>query len=80
MPSIQKLLFEAVVVGLLMIPVTYLAAFFAKRLVDKPTLPEICSTWNKYYIMELNLFIAGFLFHLLSEWSGLNKYYVQNYR
>ena len=72
-----RVLVEAIVVGLLLIPFTYIAGALAKRLVGKPALPDICKTWNKYYIMEVNLFLAGFLFHIWAELAGLNKYYVQ---
>lgn len=80
MPTLQKILMEAVVVGILLIPITYIAAFFAKYITKKPSLPEICSTWNKHRVMEVNLFIAGFLFHILCEITGLNKWYVRNYQ
>lgn len=79
MPNIFKVLLEATVVGLLLIPMTYLAGFISKFITKKPALPDICSTWNKYYIMEVNLFIAGFLFHILSEVVGLNRWYAHNY-
>jgi predicted alpha/beta hydrolase len=79
MPSIQKVIMEAIIVGIVLIPITYIAGFIAKRLVGKPALPEICRRWNDYYIMEVNLFIAGFLFHIISEYAGVNKWYAQQY-
>jgi hypothetical protein len=79
MPTFQKVILESIVVGLLLIPVTYFAGLIAREIVQKPSLPEVCSTWNENNIMEVNIFLAGFLFHLISEYSGLNKWYVQQY-
>ena len=31
--------------------------------------------WNKYYVMELALFLTGFSIHIIYELIGLNKYY-----
>ena len=80
MPTLQKLLLEAIVVGLLLIPATYVAGFFARMISSKPSLPEVCSGWNKYYIMEVNLLFAGIIFHIVAEISGLNRWYVKQYR
>jgi hypothetical protein len=80
MPTFQKVFIESVFVGLFLIPVVYLAAFFTKLIVTKPTLPEICATWNENYIMEINLFIAGFLFHMICQYSGINEWYVKQYQ
>ena len=80
MPSFQKVFIESVFVGLFLIPVVYLAAFLAKLIVKKPTLPEVCATWNENYIMEINLFIAGFLFHMICQYSGINAWYAKQYQ
>jgi hypothetical protein len=77
--TIITVLIEAVVVGLVLIPMAYIAGYFAKHLVGKPSLPEICSKWNENHIMEVNLFLAGFLFHIVCQVSGVNKWYVDNY-
>ena len=70
---------ESVIVGLLLIPFAYLAGYFAKAVTSKPALPDICSKWNKYYIMEINLFLTGFIFHMVFEYFGLNRAYAKNY-
>ena len=70
---------ESVIVGLMLIPFTYLAGYFAKWVTAKPALPDVCSKWNKYYIMEINLFLAGFLFHMVFEYTGLNRLYASKY-
>lgn len=72
-------LIEACVVGICLIPFAYIAGFIAKQIVSKPSLPEVCNKWNENYIMEINLFIAGFLFHLVFEYTGINKWYAENY-
>lgn len=65
-----QVLLYAIFFGLVLIPLTYIAGLFAKVITQKPTLPEICSTWNQYYIMEFTVFIAGFLMYLLLHFSG----------
>ena len=79
MKSIKTVLIEACVVGILLIPFTHLAALLAKPLMKSPMLPDVCKTWNKYRVMEVNLFIAGFLFHIVMEAAGINKWYAKNY-
>ena len=76
---VSTVLIEAVVVGLLLIPFVYISGFLAKSIVGKPSLPEICSSWNENYIMEVNLFLAGFLFHIALQVAGINEWYVKNY-
>jgi hypothetical protein len=73
----SQVLVSAVLFGLVLIPITYIAGFFSKMITQKPTLPEICSTWNQYYIMEFTLFIAGFLMHLLLHFTGAYEWYVK---
>ena len=70
---------EACFVGVVLIGFTYASGLIARNIVSKPSLPEICSTWNENYIMEVNLFLAGFLFHIVFEYTGINKWYVDNY-
>ena len=77
--SVQKVIIEAVIVGILLIPFAYIAGYIAKSFVKKPSLPEVCSTWNENYIMEINLFIAGFLFHIVLEYAGINRKYAESY-
>jgi len=63
MKSFTTILFEAIVVGLLLIPFTYVAS---RVLARQP-------------MMELTLLLAGILFHLVFEYLGINKWYVDNY-
>lgn len=75
MNSIVKSVLESIVFGILLIPTVYIAGYIAKFVTSKPSLPEECSRWNEHYIMEINLFIAGFLFLFVSHLTGLVKYY-----
>ena len=76
---VSTVLIEAVVVGLVLIPFVYISGYLAKWLVGKPSLPEICSSWNQNYIMEVNLFMAGFLFHIAFQILGINQWYADTY-
>lgn len=77
--SIKTIVIEAIIVGIILIPITYVAGVISKQIVNRPSLPEVCQTWNENYIMEINLFLAGFLFHILLEYIGVNKWYADNY-
>lgn len=70
------IIIEAIVVGLVLVPISYIAGWIAVNLVGKPSLPDVCKQWNDRYIMEINLFLAGFMFHILCQVSGVNKWYV----
>ena len=41
-------------------------------------LPAVCKKWNKNHIMEICLFLTGFVAHLLCEFLGVNKWYCKN--
>lgn len=77
--TFTKVLSEGIVVGLLLIPFTYITGWVFSFLLKKPMLPDVCKNWNKYRVMEINLLLAGILFHLVFEYTGLNKWYVDNY-
>lgn len=70
-------LVEAIIVGIMMAVVGNITpAIIGKRF--SVELPDVCNTWNKYYVMEISLFMTGFIVHLLSEFSGINKWNCQN--
>jgi hypothetical protein len=56
----------SMVCGVVFILVTYITGYISKGLTQKPDLAAICSTWNKYHIMEINLFLAGILFYFIA--------------
>lgn len=68
----MKLLIEAVVVGVFMILFGYIGSIIAKNLLPKT---ENYENFNKYHVMELALFLAGFLAHLSFQLLGVNKWY-----
>jgi hypothetical protein len=77
-PITGKVVVEGVLVGIFLIIIVYVISAVLARTNLKPMLPEICGTWNKNHIMEINLFLSGFLFHIGCEVSGLNLWYAKN--
>lgn len=77
--TFSKVLFEGLIVGLLLIPFTYITGWIFSPFLRKPMLPDVCKDWNRFYVMEINLLLAGLLFHLVFEYTGINKYYVDTY-
>ena len=65
---------EAFLVGISSIVVGTIIGFFVGMFIS-PELPEVCMTWNKYHAMEISLFLTGFFVHIISEYSGVNKWY-----
>ena len=43
---------------------------FLVSLLLSADLPEVCKDWNKYYAMEVSLFMIGLILYLLTD----NKY------
>ena len=68
---------EALVVGIIVIFIGNLSVYLVGKSFSVE-LPEICDTWNKYYTMEVSLFVTGFLTHVICELSGINKWYCGN--
>lgn len=73
----QSIITEALVVGLLTVIIGTIIGFLIAKL-TKINLPDICKDWNKYYTMEISLFLTGVAIHLLCEYSGINKWYCKN--
>ena len=40
----------------------------------KPELPEECSEWDKYYVMEVILFLTGFILRYLMTNETISQY------
>ncbi len=80
MPSVERVLTEGVVVGILLIIFVYISSAFL-HLIEYPVpkLMKECSTWNETHIMEVTVFLSGFLFHVVCEATGINAAYVKNY-
>lgn len=73
----MNIFFEAVVVGIAIVVVGTLVSW-AMGSLFKVDLPPVCENWNKNYVMEITLFLTGFLGHLFFEWSGINEWYCTN--
>lgn len=71
------LLVEALVVGVVIVIIGLIVgAFVAPSLSVK--LPKVCEGWNEKYVMEITLFLTGFLGHLFFEAIGTNKWYCEH--
>ena len=62
----MNIVLQAVVVGLLAILFGWIASFLVRPYFEV-SLPEICKRWNKNRVMEVTLFVAGFLGWLISK-------------
>lgn len=40
----------------------------------KPELPEECNEWNKYYVMEVIMFLTGFILRYLMTNETIGQY------
>lgn len=75
----MKLLIEALVVGIATVIVGSIVGY-SISLFLKSDLPKVCKDWNKFYVMEISLFLTGFLVHLISEFTGVNRWYCKKGR
>lgn len=73
----MKLLIEAIIVGFLTVIIGSIVGYILSVFI-KNDLPNVCKKWNNFYIMEISLFLTGFLIHVLCELSGINKWYCTN--
>ena len=75
----KRILQEASVVGIVFMVLGFIVAIITLRLYKyldlKIDLPQICQSYNKYRIMEVTLFLTGFLGHIAFEATGANAYY-----
>lgn len=63
---------EAAVVGVVLVLATYVSVFLTTKILPPSPSGE---NFNKYRVMEISIFVAGFLTHLFFEKVGLNKAY-----
>ena len=71
------IIIEALVVGIIVVVVGSIVGY-SLSLLTKSDLPELCRNWNKFYIMEISLFLTGFITHILCEVTKLNQWYCKN--
>lgn len=74
MSSLQ-LLFEAAIVGVISLILIYAVTLSLRPWLGVKGLPSDCASWNKHHIMEISIIIAGMLFHILAEITGVNEGY-----
>lgn len=73
----KKLFIEAIMVGII-IMITGTGVTYLMGNSFSVELPPVCDDWNKNYVMEISLFLTGFLGHLLLEYFKVNKWYCIN--
>lgn len=67
---------EAIVVGIMTVIVGNVIGYIIGKMYRKMDLITVVNKdWNKYYAMEISLFITGFLIHIISELAGFNSWY-----
>jgi xanthine/uracil permease len=79
MNKVVKVLLEAVLVGVGVVILGTIVSYGISML-NPVKLEKVCEGWNKYYVMELSLFLTGFLFHIIFEITGLNRMYCRHYK
>lgn len=67
---IQKILTEAVVVGVALVVVGMLIHLVVNKFMKHDM--------NNNVVLATHFFIAGIVVHLLAEYSGMNKWYCKN--
>jgi len=69
---ISSLFIKAAITGLVFLILGIIMSYLFKEL--KPVLPSDCEIWDKYYVMEISLFVSGFIFRYLLENQVLKDY------
>lgn len=70
----SSLFIKAVITGIVFVILGIIMSYLFKEL--KPILPSDCKIWNKYYVMEISLFVSGFIFRYLLETQILKEYII----
>ncbi len=70
--SNPKIFYQAVMFGIVAIILGLLLSAVFGFL--KPELPEECSEWDKYYVMEVIMFLTGFIIRYLMTNETIGKY------
>jgi hypothetical protein len=70
--SNSKTFYQAVMFGIVAIILGLILSSIFGFL--KPELPEECSVWDKYYVMEVIMFLTGFIIRYLLTNETIGKY------
>jgi hypothetical protein len=68
---------EAVIMGIIVVVLGYVVGYFTKPFFSVD-LPDVCKSWNDKYMLEVNLFLIGFIAHVGFELAGLNSWYCKH--
>lgn len=68
----SKTFYQAVMFGVVTILIGLILSTIFGFL--KPELPKECNEWNKYYVMEVILFLTGFVLRYLITNETIGKY------
>ena len=71
----KGLLIEALFVGIITVIVGSLVSLVISLFYKSKTKNK---DWNKYYVMEIALFLTGVFIHIGCEITGINKWYCKN--
>ena len=70
--SNPKTFYQAVMFGVVSILLGLILSIIFGFL--KPELPEECSEWDKYYVMEVIMFLTGFILRYLMTNQTIGQY------
>ena len=70
--SNPKTFYQAVMFGIISILLGLILSVVFGFL--KPELPEECSEWDKYYVMEVIMFLTGFILRYLMTNQSIGQY------
>lgn len=70
--SNPKTFYQAVMFGIISILLGLILSVVFGFL--KPELPEECSEWDKYYVMEVIMFLTGFILRYLMTNQTIGQY------
>lgn len=70
--SNPKIFYQAVMFGVVSILLGLILSMIFGFL--KPELPEECNEWNKYYVMEVIMFLTGFVLRYLMTNETIGQY------
>ena len=74
-----NVLMEAIAVGIITVVLGSVVGYaVGKLLPSKVVASGICKGGNDKRQMEITLFLTGFIFHVIFEYGGMNKWYCIN--